>query len=51
VDVVYDPGVNNQQQFSGRIDRDLTLSQVLKGLALTQAHFKIEANRKLEILP
>ncbi|TAN00640.1 MAG: DUF4974 domain-containing protein [Chitinophagaceae bacterium] len=51
VDVVYDLGVNNQQQFSGRIDRDLTLSQVLKGLALTQAHFKIEANRKLEILP
>lgn len=51
VDVVYDPGVNNQQQFSGRIDRDLTLSQVLKGLTLTQAHFKIEANRKLEILP
>lgn len=51
VDVVYDSGVNNQQQFSGRIDRNLTLSQVLKGLELTHAHFKIEANRKLEILP
>lgn len=51
VDVTYQPGIDNRQQFSGRIDRNLTLSQVLKGLELTNAHFKIEANRKLEILP
>ncbi|MGH2643762.1 MAG: FecR family protein, partial [Chitinophagaceae bacterium] len=51
VDVTYQPGIDNRQQFTGRIDRNLTLSQVLKGLELTNAHFKIEANRKLEILP
>lgn len=51
VDVVYQPEVNNKQQFSGMIDRNLTLSQVLKGLELTDAHFKIDSGRKVEILP
>ena len=51
VDVIYRTGVNNEQQFSGKIDRNLTLSQVLSGLEQTRAHFKIEANRKVEILP
>lgn len=51
VDVVYRPGVNNEQQFSGRIDRSLTLSQILNGLKQTRAHFKIEENRKVVILP
>jgi ferric-dicitrate binding protein FerR (iron transport regulator) len=51
VTIVYQPDVNNDQQFSGRIDRSLTLSQVLSGLALTNARFRIEDNRKVVILP
>lgn len=51
IDVTYNAGVNNQQTFSGRIDRNLKLSQVLKGLEQTNAHFKIEDNHKVEILP
>ncbi|CAL1519352.1 FecR domain-containing protein [Chitinophaga sp. MM2321] len=51
VEIIYPPDVNNKQQFSGRIDRSLTLAQVLNGLAQTKAHFSIEANRKVIILP
>jgi len=51
VTIVYQPDVNNNQQFSGRIDRSLTLSQVLSGLAFTNARFRIEDNRKVVILP
>jgi ferric-dicitrate binding protein FerR (iron transport regulator) len=51
VTVIYQPNVNNEQQFSGRIDRNLTLSEVLSGLALTNARFRIEENRKVVILP
>lgn len=51
IDVVYEPGVNNDQRFSGRIDRGLALTQVLNGLKQTKAHFRIEASRKVVILP
>lgn len=51
VEIIYQPNVNNNQQFSGRIDRSLTLAQVLNGLALTKARFTIEDNRKVVILP
>jgi ferric-dicitrate binding protein FerR (iron transport regulator) len=51
IHVVYQQGVNNDQKFSGRIDRDLTLSQILNGLKQTKAHFKIESNRTVVILP
>ncbi len=51
VTVVYQPNINNSQQFSGRIDRSLTLSQVLSGLAQTKAHFSIENGRNVVILP
>lgn len=51
VTVIYQPNVNNSQQFSGRIDRSLTLSQVLSGLAQTKARFRIENNRSVVILP
>ncbi|HEX5554387.1 MAG TPA: FecR domain-containing protein [Chitinophagaceae bacterium] len=50
IEVVYKPGVNNEQRFSGRIDRSLTLTQVLNGLKQTRANFRIEANRKVVIL-
>jgi ferric-dicitrate binding protein FerR (iron transport regulator) len=51
VEIIYQPNINNNQQFSGRIDRSLTLAQVLNGLALTKARFTIEDNRKVVILP
>jgi ferric-dicitrate binding protein FerR (iron transport regulator) len=51
VTVIYQPDVNNSQQFSGRIDRSLTLSQVLNGLALTKARFSMKKNRTVVILP
>lgn len=51
VEVVYQPGLNNKQQFTGKIDRNLTLSEVLRELALTHAHFRIEADRKVVLLP
>lgn len=51
VEVVYQPGLNNRQQFTGKIDRNLTLSEVLRELTLTHAHFKIEADRKVVLLP
>ncbi len=50
IEVVYREGVDSEQRFSGRIGRDLTLSQVLNGLRQTSAHFKIEADRRRVIL-
>lgn len=37
--------------FSGEIDRNLTLNQVLKGLADTKVRYRIEDGKKLIILP
>ena len=50
VDVVYQ-GVDPQETFTGKIDRNLTLSQVLKGLEETKLRYRIENGRKLVILP
>lgn len=50
VEVAYEPGANHKQEFSGRIDRSLTLSQILEGLKQTGANFRIEANRRVIIL-
>lgn len=50
IDVVYEAGAGNMQRFSGRIDRNLTLSQILNGLKQTRAHFKIEADQKIVII-
>lgn len=50
VEVVYE-GVNPDQTFTGKIDRNLTLSQVLKILEQTKVHFRIEDGKRLVILP
>lgn len=51
IKVIYKQGINsNKQSFSGRIGRNLTLSQVLTGLRQTKAHFKIKPDRKTVIL-
>ena len=49
VEVVYQG--QPKERFSGKIDRNLTLSQVLKGLAETKVHFRIEDGKRLIILP
>lgn len=49
IDVAY-KATDNKQEFSGKIDRGLGLSQVLKILERTGVHFKIEAGKKLTIL-
>ncbi len=37
--------------FTGEIDQDLTLSQVLQGLSKVHIHYRLEAGNKLVILP
>jgi transmembrane sensor len=49
VEVVYE-GANQGQTFTGKIDRNLPLSEVLKILEQTKVHFRIEG-KKLVILP
>ena len=46
VEVIYQGKVDPANVFSGEIDRNLTLSDVLKGLQLTRIHYRIEENRK-----
>jgi hypothetical protein len=50
VEVRYE-GINPTETFTGEIDRNLTLSEVLKILEKTRVHFRIEEGRKLVILP
>lgn len=40
-----------QGKFSGEIDRSLTLTQVLKGLAITRIHYQLLPGNKLMIRP
>ncbi len=49
IDVDY-KGSNNNQEFSGKIDRNLGLSEVLRILERTGVHFKIEGGKRLTIL-
>jgi len=49
VDVVYE-GVDPEQTYTGKIDRNLPLSEVLKILEQTKVHFRIEG-MKVTILP
>jgi transmembrane sensor len=50
VDVLYQ-GAYADRTFTGKIDRSLTLLQVLKGLEDTKMHFRIEEGKKLIVLP
>lgn len=49
IEVVYEKGVPDIE-FVGRMGRDLSLSDVLKGLKLSEVHFRVEG-RKLIVLP
>ncbi|MRG48315.1 DUF4974 domain-containing protein [Chitinophaga sp. SYP-B3965] len=50
IEVVYEKGVP-KLEFIGKMGRDLTLSEVLEGLAMSKVHFRIEQGRRLVILP
>jgi transmembrane sensor len=50
VDVKYE-GISPVATFTGKIDRNLTLAQVLKVLETTRIHFRIQQDRKLIIMP
>ncbi len=50
IEVVYERNIP-QLEFIGKMGRDLTLSNVLRGLELSKVHFRMEGARKLVILP
>lgn len=50
IDVVYEKGVP-AFEFGGKIRRDLTLANLLKFLEGAGVHFRIEAGRKLIVMP
>lgn len=50
VDIRYE-GAPAHQRFSGKIDRNLSLAQVLQILDETKAHFRIEEDKRIVILP
>ncbi len=50
IEVVYEKNIP-KLEFIGKMGRDLTLSNVLRGLELSKVHFRMEGERKLVILP
>lgn len=48
IDVTYEDGIP-QRVFNGKIGRQLTLSQVLKGLSATQINYRIESGNRIVI--
>jgi ferric-dicitrate binding protein FerR (iron transport regulator) len=50
IDVVYEKGVPDIE-FMGKMERDLSLSDMLRGLKVSEVHFRMEEGRKLVITP
>lgn len=50
IEVVYEKNIP-KLEFIGKMGRDLTLSNVLRGLELSKVHFRMEGERRLVILP
>ncbi|HEY4064723.1 MAG TPA: FecR domain-containing protein [Puia sp.] len=50
IEVVYEKNIP-RLEFIGKMGRDLTLSNVLRGLELSKVHFRMEGTRRLVILP
>lgn len=50
IDVVYEKGVP-KIEFIGKMGRDLSLAEVLGGLQLSKVHFRLEAGRRLVVMP
>ncbi|NML37879.1 FecR family protein [Chitinophaga sp. G-6-1-13] len=51
VNIIYEKGAPLHKTFSGELQRDLNLSQVLKGLSTMGIHYRIENNSTVVILP
>jgi ferric-dicitrate binding protein FerR (iron transport regulator) len=51
VEIDYQYGAADQASFTGSIDRNLSLAQVLKLLEQAHAHFKIVEDKKIVIMP
>ncbi|MHA4806600.1 FecR family protein [Flavitalea flava] len=51
VEVKYQREINKEKSFSGEIGRNLSLADVLNGLQLSRIHYRIEADKRLVILP
>ena len=49
IEVLYEPGVP-KLEFVGKMGRDLSLNNVLRGLELSKVHFRLEG-RKLTVMP
>lgn len=50
IEVVYEKGVP-ELEFVGKMGRDLTLSEVLRGLEVSKVHFRLEEGRRLVVMP
>lgn len=50
IDVEYEKGIP-KFEFFGKMSRDLSLSEVLRGLQVSEVHFRIEAGRKVIVMP
>lgn len=51
VEVRYEGDIPNTRDFSGKMDRSLTLAQTLKALSNLRVHFRIEEDKRIVILP
>ena len=51
VEVKYEGDIPSTPDFSGKMDRSLTLAQTLKALSNLQVHFRIEEDKRIVILP
>jgi ferric-dicitrate binding protein FerR (iron transport regulator) len=50
IEVVYEKDVPDLE-FFGKLRRDLSLSEILRGLEVSEVHFRIEAGRKVVVMP
>ncbi len=50
IEVEYAPGIR-KYEFVGKMDRGLSLQEVLKGLELSEVHFEIKSDRKILVKP
>ncbi|MFI5133282.1 MAG: FecR family protein [Chitinophagales bacterium] len=50
IDITYEKGIP-KLEFMGKMGRDLTLSEVLRGLEISKVHFRLEEGRRLVVLP
>lgn len=50
IEVVYEKGIP-QLEFIGKMGRDLSLANVLRGLEMSKVHFRIEQGRRLVVIP